>query len=96
MSTIGLKKSPSNPSLLVPVIKGPFLILFYVQLERYLLPPLPWAHQINLQLVGQDFGSWESTCRPHLPILNTRSSIMLFRSVQNSQYNLFHFKNRII
>ncbi|KAJ6952815.1 hypothetical protein NC653_041956 [Populus alba x Populus x berolinensis] len=36
MSTIGLKKSPSNPSLLVPVIKSPFLILFYVQLERYL------------------------------------------------------------
>ena len=37
MSTIGLQKSPSNPSLLVPVIKGPFLILFYVQLERYLI-----------------------------------------------------------
>jgi hypothetical protein len=36
MSTIGLKKSPSNPSLLVPVIKVLFLILFYVQLERYI------------------------------------------------------------
>jgi len=45
MSPIGLKKSPSNRSLLVPVIKGPFLIPL----------PLPHPHQINFTAGGPRF-----------------------------------------